>query len=70
MKIGKEDYYDINTIDSKTKFVVEEEFMHSRTQKIIADYFKRIKTLFTTKFLSDTIKKNTIQPRKGSSLLL
>ena len=43
MKIGKDDYYDINTIDSKTKFIIEEEFMHSRTLKKINNYFKRVK---------------------------
>lgn len=43
MKVGKDEYHDINTIDSKTKFVVEEEFMESRTKKKIHQYFKRIK---------------------------
>ncbi len=43
MKVGKKGYHDINTIDSKTKFVIEEEFMKSRTKKRIHQYFKRIK---------------------------
>ena len=43
MKVGKEDCFDVNTIDSKTKFVIEGEFMKSRTSEIICSYFKRIK---------------------------
>lgn len=43
MKVGKNGGHDINTIDSKTKFVVEEEFMKSRSKKRIDQYFKRIK---------------------------
>lgn len=43
MKVGKKECYDINTIDGKTKFVFEEEFMESRTLTRINDYFKRIK---------------------------
>jgi len=43
MKVGKIDHYDINTIDSKTKFILEEEFMKSRTKKKIHQHFKRIK---------------------------
>lgn len=43
MKVGKKECHDINTIDSKTKFVVEEEFMESRTKKRVHQYFKRIK---------------------------
>jgi len=44
MKVGKVDHYDINTIDRKTKFIVEEEFMISRTREQIDAYFKRIKS--------------------------
>ena len=44
MKLGSEYYYDINTIDGKTKFVIEEEFMKSRTKKQIFGYFRRIKS--------------------------
>lgn len=43
MKVGKQGCHDINTIDSKTKFVVEEEFMRSRSKQRIHQYFKRIK---------------------------
>ena len=43
MKVGKTACHDINTIDSKTKFIVEEEFMKSRTKKMVDQYFKRIK---------------------------
>lgn len=44
MKVWKKDHYDINTIDGKTKFIVEEEFMRSRSLKKISDYFRRIKS--------------------------
>lgn len=67
MKVGKEDYYDVNTIDSKTKFIVEEQFMHSRTLKIINDYFKRIKILIYDQVLEQYKKENTSQLKKGSS---
>ncbi len=43
MKVGKKGCYYINTIDSKTKFVIEEEFMDGRTKKKVHTYFKRIK---------------------------
>lgn len=43
MKVGKSCVHDINTIDRKTKFVVEEELMKSRTKKRIHQYFERIK---------------------------
>lgn len=43
MKVGKSCVHDINTIDSKTKFVVEEELMRQRSKKRIHQYFKRIK---------------------------
>lgn len=43
MKVGKCCVHDINTIDSKTKFVVEEELMEERSKKRIHQYFKRIK---------------------------
>lgn len=68
MKVGKEDYYDINTIDSKTKFIVEEEFMHSRTLKIIADYFKRIKTSIYDQVL-ERYNKEKHKPKKKRKLI-
>lgn len=43
MKVGKSCVHDSNTIDQKTKFVVEEELMEQRSKKIIDQYFKRIK---------------------------
>lgn len=43
MKVGKTCVHDINTIDRKTKFVVEEELMKQRSKKRIDHYFKRIK---------------------------
>ena len=43
MKVGKNNCYDVNTIDGKTKFVVEEEFMRSRRRRRVHAYFKRIK---------------------------
>lgn len=43
MKVGKCCVHDINTIDQKTKFVVEEELMEKRTKRKIDNYFKRIK---------------------------
>ena len=43
MKVGKCPGHDINTIDSKTKFIVEEEFMRRRSKKRIHQFFKRIK---------------------------
>lgn len=43
MKVGKKECYDVNTIDKKTKFIVEEEFMTARTKVRIHAYFKRIK---------------------------
>lgn len=43
MKVGKCCVHDINTIDSKTKFVVEEELMRERSKKKIDQFFKRIK---------------------------
>jgi hypothetical protein len=43
MKVGKCCVHDINTIDRKTKFVVEKELMGQRSKKKINQYFKRIK---------------------------
>jgi transposase-like protein len=43
MKVGKCCVHDINTIDQKTKFVVEEELMKQRSKKKIDRYFKHIK---------------------------
>jgi len=43
MKVGTYCVHDINTIDRKTKFVVEEELMESRSKKRVNQYFKRIK---------------------------
>lgn len=68
MKVGKEDYYDVNTIDSKTKFIVEEQFMHSRTLKIINDYFKRIKILIYYQVL-EQYKKEKHKPAKKRKLI-
>lgn len=68
MKVGKEDYYDINTIDSKTKFIVEEEFMRSRTLKIISDYFKRIKTTIYDQVL-ERYNKEMHKPVKKMKLI-
>lgn len=68
MKIGKVDYYDINTVDSKTKFVVEEEFMHSRTLKIINAYFKRIKQGIYQQVL-ERYNKEKHKPKKKRKLI-
>lgn len=51
MKVDTDDYYDINTIDSKTKFIVEEEFMHSRSLIRITHYFRRIKLIIYDQIL-------------------
>ena len=68
MKVGKEDYYDVNTIDSKTKFIVEEEFMRSRTLKIINDYFKRIKNNIYDQIL-ERYNKEKHKPVKKRKLI-
>ena len=70
MKVRKEDYYDINTIDNKTKFIMEEEFMHSRTLKIITDYFKRIKNIIYDQALEQYNKEKQKPVKEESSSLL
>ena len=67
MKVRKEDYYDINTIDNKTKFIMEEEFMHSRTLKIITDYFKRIKNIIYDQALEQYNKEKQKPVKEESS---
>lgn len=67
MKVGKKDYYDINTIDKKTKFVVEEEFMKSRTKKNINPYFKRIKDNIYNQLL-ERYNKEKHKPMKKRKL--
>jgi len=54
--IKKIKHYDINTVDSITKFVVEEEFMRSRTRKKIDEYFKRIKLNIYDQLLEKYLK--------------
>lgn len=68
MKVKKEDCYDVNTIDSKTKFVVEEEFMKSRTKRKIGAYFKRIKSAVYSQAL-ERYKKEKVKPMKIRRLL-
>ena len=68
MKVGNEGHYDINTIDSKTKFIVEEEFMHSRTRKKINDYFKRIKFIIYDQVL-ERYNKEKHKPVKKRKLI-
>ena len=68
MKVRKEDYYDINTIDSKTKFIVEEEFMRSRTLEIITGYFKRIKNIIYDQVL-EQYNKEKHKPVKKRKLI-
>ena len=67
MTVGKKGCHDINTIDSKTKFVVEEEFMKSRTKKRIHKYFKRIKENIYGQLL-ERYKKEKHKPTKKRKL--
>ena len=69
MKVGKKDCYDINTIDSKTKFDLEEEFMKSRTSQKINDYFKRIKENIYEQAL-DRYKKERHKSKKKRKLVI
>lgn len=68
MKVGKEDCYDVNTIDSKTKFIVEEEFMQSRTKQKIDSYFKRIKEQIYTQAV-EKYKREKHKPKKKRRLI-
>jgi len=68
MKIGKTDFYDINTIDNKTKFVLEEEFMQERSQKQIDNYYKHIKEKIYDQAL-ERYKKEKHKPKKKRKLL-
>lgn len=68
MKVGKIDCYDINTIDSKTKFVVEEEFMQSRTKQKIATYFERIKERIYEQAIA-TYKQERHKPKEKRKLI-
>ena len=68
MKVGKVDCYDINTIDGKTKFVVEEEFMQSRTKQKIATYFGRIKGRIYEQVIV-TYKQERHKPKKKRRLI-
>ena len=67
MTVGKKGCHDINTIDSKTKFVVEEEFMKSRTKKRMHKYFKRIKENIYGQLL-ERYKKEKHKPTKKRKL--
>lgn len=66
MKVGKCCVHDINTIDSKTKFVVEEELMQQRSKKRIDQYFKRIKNRIYEQLLEryEEEKHNPAKKRK------
>jgi len=68
MKVGKEDHYDVNTVDSKTKFIVEEEFMQSRTKQKIASYFKRIKEQIYDQAI-ERYKREKHKPKKKRRLI-
>ena len=68
MKVGKIDHYDINTIDGKTKFVVEEEFMESRTVEAMNFYFKRIKERIYDQVL-EKYKREKHKPGKKRKLI-
>lgn len=68
MKVGKKDCYDVNTIDSKTKFIVEEEFMQSRTKQKIAGYFKRIKEQIYGQVI-ERYKREKHKPKKKRRLI-
>lgn len=68
MKVGKCCVHDINTIDRKTKFVVEEEFMKSRTKKRIHQYFKRIKDNIYDQLL-EKYRKEKHKPTKKRKLV-
>ena len=69
MKVGKEDHYDINTIDRKTKFILEEEFMKSRTKEKINAYFKRIKDKVYDQMLKKYKEEKKKYPKKKNSKL-
>jgi len=69
MKVGKKDHYDINTIDSKTKYVVEEGFMKSRSRKKIDAYYKRIKLMIYPQVLKK-YKKEKEQKKKQRKLFI
>ena len=68
MKVGKEDYYDVNTIDNKTKFILEEEFMESRTRKRVHAYFRRIKDKIYDQVL-ERYKRERYKPVKKRKLI-
>lgn len=67
MKVGKRCVHDINTIDSKTKFVVEEELMEHRSKKRIDQYFKRIKNRIYNQLL-ERYRKEKHKPTKKRKL--
>lgn len=71
MKVGKYCVHDINTIDSKTKFVVEEELMKKRTKRRIDNYFKRIKDRIYDQLLEKhkTEKHEQVKKRKLFSFI-
>lgn len=68
MKVGKCCVHDINTIDSKTKFVVEEELMEQRSKKRIDQYFKRIKNRIYDQLL-ERYTKEKHKPAKKRKLV-
>ena len=43
MKVKKKDCYDLNAIDSKTKFVLAHSFVEKRTKKKCYEFLKQIK---------------------------
>jgi transposase-like protein len=64
MKVGKKECFDINTIDGKTKFVLEEEFMVSRTLRRIRDYFSRIRVIIYDQVLEKYYQEKSKPPEK------
>lgn len=68
MKVGKCCVHDINTIDSKTKFVVEEELMEQRSKKRIDQYFKRIKNNIYDQLL-ERFNKEKHKPAKKRKII-
>ncbi len=67
MKVGTHCVHDINTIDRKTKFVVEEELMEERSKKKVHLFFKRIKDRIYNQLL-EKYQKEKHKPAKKRKL--
>ena len=69
MKVKKEDYYDLNAIDSKTKYVLAHLFVKKRTIKKCVEFLGQIK-ITCYKQILERYRQEKSKPRKKRKLII